>query len=125
MMTLTEPYTLDSLHLTDSGSERRRGMRVRQDRPVKLLDPRSGRFFGGKTCDISATGLRIELPLFASIREGETVNVHVGLSSSGQTLANRKSMMPAKIAWIDRSFDGKIEAGVEFTASISAKRDAA
>jgi hypothetical protein len=125
MMTLTEPFTLDTLQISDSGAERRRGLRVRQDRPVKLFDPQSSRFFGGKTCDVSATGLRIELPAFASVRLGETVNVHVGLSSAGQTLANRRSMMPAKIVWVDRSMDGRLEAGVEFTASISAHRDAA
>lgn len=122
MMTLTEPMT----RKTATGSERRRGLRIRQDRPVKIYEPMRSRFFGGKTCDISSTGLRIELPSFATVQTGETVNVHVGLSHSGQSLANRRSMMPARVVWVDRFDDlGKIEVGVEFTSTIAAHLDAA
>ena len=108
--------------------ERRRGLRIRQNRPVKIYDPAAGRYFGGQTEDISSTGLRIELPAWAAVRAGETLNVHVGLSSSGQSLANRRQMMPARIVWVDRRNSvrrGRLEAGVEFLASIAAHLDAA
>ena len=39
-------------------TERRRGLRIRQNRPVKVYEPTSARYFGGQTCDISSTGLR-------------------------------------------------------------------
>ena len=124
MMTLTEPMT--RMNVAKSGSERRRGLRIRQNRPVKLYEPRGSRYFGGKTCDISSTGLRIELPAFATMQTGETVNVHVGLSSAGQSLANRRSMMPARVVWVDRMEEsGTLEVGVEFISSISAHLDAA
>ena len=110
--------------------ERRRGLRIRQHRPVKIFEPTGSRFFGGQTEDISSTGLRIELPAFATVREGDTISVHVGLSSKGQSLANRRQMIPARVVWVRRSGfrterPGTIEAGVEFASSIAAHLDAA
>lgn len=110
--------------------ERRRGLRVRQHRPVKIYEPVGARYFGGQTEDISSTGLRIELPAFATVREGETLCIHVGLSRKGQSLANRRHMMPARVVWVRRRASrpgrpGTIEAGVEFSSSISALLDAA
>jgi hypothetical protein len=117
-------------HQGDRPGERRRGLRVRQHRPVKIYEPVGARYFGGQTEDISSTGLRIELPAFATVREGETLCIHVGLSRKGQSLANRRHMMPARVVWVRRCASrpgrpGTIEAGVEFSSSISALLDAA
>ncbi len=109
-------------------SERRRGLRIAQRRPIKLFEPTVARYFGGQTHDISATGLRIELPRSSGVRPGKLVNVHVGADEAGHSLANRRRMIPAKVVWIDRGTelrDGRITAGVEFLASISAHLDAA
>jgi c-di-GMP-binding flagellar brake protein YcgR len=110
-----------------AGSERRRGLRIRQNRPVKVYEPTTSRYFGGQTEDISATGLRVELPAYAPVRVGEVLNIHVGLSQSGQCLANRRAMVPARVVWVNRArrIDGKLETGVEFLSSISAHLDAA
>jgi PilZ domain len=111
----------------DAGSERRRGLRIRQNRPVKVLDPVAAKYFGGQTQDISATGLRLELPAWTPLRMGQILTVHVGLSKSGQTLANRRQMLPARVVWINRgaAAQGRVEAGVEFTSTIAAHLDAA
>jgi hypothetical protein len=111
----------------DTISERRRGLRVRQHRPVKVFEPLGSRYFGGQTGDISATGLRIELPAYAAVRPGETLSIHVGLSHKGEVLANRRQMMPVRVVWVNRNAGGagKLEAGVEFLANIAARRDAA
>ena len=109
-------------------AERRRGLRVRQHRPVKIYEPVGARYFGGQTEDISSTGLRIELPAFATVRAGETLCVHVGLNRKGQSLANRRQMIPARVVWVRRSGahrPGTLEAGVEFLSSIAALLDAA
>src|SRR5256885_776921 len=122
--------TTDSFVLApaeDRGTERRRGLRIRTSRPVKVFEPAASRYFGGETRDISTTGLRIELPAFAPIGEGETLNIHVSPGKSG-ALANRRQMMPARVVWVDRTDSirtGRICAGVEFLASIAAQLDAA
>jgi hypothetical protein len=108
--------------------ERRRGLRIRQQRPVKVFETATARYFGGRTEDISSTGLRIELPAFAPIREGETLNIHVGLSSHGESLANRRQMLPARVVWVKRATHTRaaaMEVGVEFMAGIAAHLDAA
>jgi hypothetical protein len=109
------------------GSERRRGLRIAQHRPVKVLDTFGGKYFGGQTQDVSSTGLRIELPAHATVRMGEMLSIHVGLSTSGNSLANRRQMIPARVVWISRAVAGRktLTAGVEFAASIGAQLDAA
>ena len=109
----------------ESGIERRRGLRIAQTRPVKVLEPSIGRYYGGQTQDISSTGLRLELPASALVRAGKVINIHVGLGASGSALANRRQMMPARVVWIDRSQPGKLSAGIEFVATTSAHLDAA
>lgn len=108
-------------------AERRRGLRVRQQRPVKVYDAGAGRYFGGQTEDISTTGLRLELPAWAPVRPGETLAIHVGLSPRGDCLANRRQMIPARVVWVNRQAGrrARLEAGVEFLASIAAHLDAA
>ena len=109
-------------------AERRRGLRVRQHRPVKVFEPLGSRYFGGQTEDVSSTGLRIELPAYAALIPGETLSIHVGLNQRGQMLANRRQMIPVRVVWVNRdaaATTGKLEAGVEFMASIAARRDAA
>ena len=109
-----------------SGAERRRGLRISQARPIKVYEPWSSRYIGGQTHDVSATGLRIELPVSAPIITGKLLSIHVGVSITGDSLANRRQMIPARVVWIDRSAEGsKLTAGVEFLASISAHLDAA
>lgn len=122
-----ETEACDGFELADASSERRRGRRIRQARPVRVYDAAAGaRYFGGVTEDISATGLRIELPAAAQLRPGKILAVHVGLNEGGATLANRRQMIPAKVVWVDAGASiGHVVAGVEFLSSISAHLDAA
>lgn len=114
----------DSDERQQTGVERRRGLRIAQNRPVKIFEPFASRYFGGQTEDISATGLRLELPVSAPILPGRLLSLHVGLNAEGQTLANRRHMIPARVVWVNR--DGAhTTAGVEFLASIAAQLDAA
>lgn len=109
-------------------SERRRGLRVRQQRPVKVYQPAAHRYFGGRTEDVSSTGLRIELPAHAPVHPGATLAIHVGLDRQGQTLAHRRQMIPARVVWVSRGrgrHAGTLEAGVEFLATQAARLDAA
>lgn len=109
-----------------SSMERRRGLRISQQRPIKVFEPTTSRYFPGQTSDVSATGLKVELPVYTPVRPGKTLSVCVGLSISGETLANRRHMIPARVVWVDRSLDRKtLTLGLEFVATISAQLDAA
>ena len=91
------------LPVQTDGTERRRGLRIAQARPVKIFEHASNRYFPGQTMDVSATGLRIELPVSSPVRAGKLLSIHVGLSHAGETLANRRQMIPARVIWIDRT----------------------
>ncbi len=109
-------------------AERRRGLRIRQSRPIKVFETAAARYYGGQTEDISASGLRIELPASAPLTQGEILNIHLGPTHAGQSLANRRQMMPARVVWVDRHEalrTGRLSAGVEFIASIAAQLHAA
>jgi len=107
-------------------AERRRGLRIRQVRPINVYETSGARYFGGQTEDISATGLRIELAASAALQPGKVLHVHVGLNCDGTTLANRRSIVPARVVWVDRGESmGVVVAGVEFISSIAAHLDAA
>jgi len=123
-----QAYRFDDGEIVTDAAERRRGLRVRQARPVKVYEAAGARYFGGQTEDISATGLRIELPASADLQPGEVLNIHVGLNRGGLMLANRRQMMRARVVWVDRRGGtalGYVVAGVEFLAGISAHLDAA
>jgi hypothetical protein len=116
----------DSETMAVGSAERRRGLRIRQARPVRVYEPGGARFFGGQTEDISATGLRIELPSSTAVHPGKVISIHVGLNRDGSILPNRRQMMPARVVWVDRSFSHDYAIiGVEFLANIAAHLDAA
>jgi hypothetical protein len=105
------------MHLkVSSKSERRQGFRIPQDRPIKLLEPKLNKYFGGKTHDSSQSGLKIELPSSTPLAVGRIVNLALGNYQSGQGLAHNREMIPAKIVWINRNalVPGKLLAGVQF-----------
>lgn len=130
MLLISQPAQVESEEGESNldGIERRRGLRVRQQRPVKVFASTAAKYFGGQTEDISATGLRIELPRHAPLESGDTLNVHVGLNPAGEPLANRRQMIPARVVWVNRQdnrITGRIEIGIEFLTSIAARLDAA
>src|SRR5450830_1128561 len=120
-MLLVADERTESLEQEDTSIERRRGLRICQNRPIKVFEPAGLRYIGGQTHDVSATGLRIELPASAAVRPGKVLSVHVGLAERGMALANRRQMIPARVVWVDRESDassGRLQAGVEFLASV-------
>jgi hypothetical protein len=130
MLATTDTHGEPDLHAEAAAdaahAERRRGLRIRQARPIKVYEPSGAKYFGGVTGDISATGLRIELPASAALRPGKIVNVHVGTSPQCAALANRRHMIPAKVVWVAAGDTlAMVVAGVEFIPSIAAHLDAA
>lgn len=106
-----------------SGEDRRRGLRIRQKRPVKVFEPVSGRFFAGVTYDVSGTGLSVGLPLSVPVFEGRRVTVHVGREGRQGPLANRRFMIPARVVWLQREPGTcrELRCGLEFVQDNAAE----
>ncbi len=121
--------TVDSgpIRIGPGTAERRRGIRIQQLRPIKVLDPRQGKYFGGQTRDVGTAGLRIEVPATLMLRVGDGLSIHVGLNNAGSVLANRRQMSAVRVVWVNRASLRRktITAGVEFVAGIGARLDAA
>jgi hypothetical protein len=51
----------------------------------------------------------------------------VGLNRKGESLAHRRQMLAARVVWVNRTAGRhpRLEAGIEFVASIAAHLDAA
>jgi hypothetical protein len=121
-MRIVTEFNVEPISPAETGSERRRGLRIRQNRPVKVFDPATAKYVAGHTEDVSTTGLRLELPISSPVAEGRLVHVHVGTSNGPEGLAQRRGMMPARIVWIDRSHGdaGRMTAGVELVTRVAA-----
>jgi hypothetical protein len=101
--------------------DRRRAVRLAQQRPVKVYEPAASRFFPGQTRNVSATGLQLEFPQFVQLRPGRLINVHIGIETGGQPLANRRSMVPARVVWMNTDAESqKLVVGVEFLTYVTA-----
>lgn len=104
-------------------SDRRRGMRVELDRPVKLLEPRLRRYIAGRTRDASSNGLKLELPASAPLGAGAQVRVLIGKDGDA-AISSEREMLPARIVWVRRGTDAarpRLLAGVELVqAAIAA-----
>jgi len=120
MLTLAQPIAPKS----NSNAERRRGLRIRQCRPVKVYEPRTSRYFPGRTADISASGLRLNLPLSIPIIPGSILSLHVDLNKPGDSIASRRQMQEARVIWTRREQDSLIT-GLELLHSAAIQSSAA
>jgi hypothetical protein len=122
-VTLVQDYTAEEC---ETLTERRRGLRITQSRPVKIFDATANRYIAGCTMDTSSSGLRLQMPAWAPVMEGKTLAVYV--ASAGMPLMNSQSMVPARVVWVGpRKLDGQatVSIGVEFLANVSARLEAA
>lgn len=108
----------DTIHL-----DRRRAPRISQQRPVRVYEPAASRFFVGQTLNVSSTGLQVEFPPFVQLPPGRLINVHIGIEEGGQPLANRRSMVPARVVWSESTTKGRecVRVGLEFLSFTTAR----
>jgi hypothetical protein len=105
--------------------ERRRRSRQRVSKSVKLYDPVSGRYFAGHTCDVSETGLRIELPAKLPAVAGGTACVYVA-DNPTRGFIQHTQMLPVRFVWVRRDArTGTAVCGVEILADTASAREAA
>ena len=113
------------LHTTppdSDGSERRRRQRLAVHKSVKLFDPVSGRYFAGHTCDVSQSGLCLELPAKLPARAGGTASLCVAGDCTG--LMSRSEMLDVRFVWVSRDHNtGRATCGVELLADTAGGRN--
>lgn len=102
--------------------ERRRGLRIKQERPLKIYEPRSSRYYPGQTADISLSGLRVTLPNFTPLIPGSTLCLHIAHATSA--LASKHQMIQAKVIWTQRD-ETQLTAGLELVSTAAIQASAA
>ncbi|HZZ41616.1 MAG TPA: PilZ domain-containing protein [Tepidisphaeraceae bacterium] len=112
-----------SLTYSPKQSDRRQGLRIPQNRPVKLFHPLANRYIAAQTLDLSPTGLRLSLPTSTPVATGALLQIHVANTVSSP-LASKRSMIPARVVWLDRTADA-LQIGLQYVSATSTAISAA
>jgi hypothetical protein len=87
------------LHLAGDGrspAERRRDARLEVTRPVKLQCPETGRYWAGRTCNVSPGGAMVEVAHPSLLVPGQAVKLGVAWTNR-QTLLNANDLVDATV----------------------------
>ena len=98
----------------EGAAERRQGMRIRQERPVKVFCAAAGRYVPAQTVDLSPSGLRLVLPASAPVAVGALLEVHVAATARGLGVVSKRSMVPARVMWMERSGGQGVQVGLQY-----------
>jgi len=79
--------------------EQRKDSRNTVSWPVSVWIPEANRFFNGRSCNISKTGVFITLPVTAPVRTGHTVELNFPRT---EALAKEKGQFARIIVRVDR-----------------------
>jgi len=98
--------------------EQRKEKRTTLTWPVSIWIPEANRFFNGRSCNVSKTGVFVKLPLTAPLRPGHTVELNFPRT---QSLAEEKGQFArikrGKVVRVDRQTvleDAQIGVGIAF-----------
>ena len=99
-------------------TEQRKDSRSSVSWPVSVWIPQANRFFNGRSCNISKTGVLITLPVTAPIRPGQVVELNFPRT---ETLAKEKGQFAriksGKVVRVDRENlleDAEVGVGIAF-----------
>ena len=99
-------------------TEQRKDSRSSVSWPVSVWIPHANRFFNGRSCNISKTGVLITLPVTAPIRPGQVVELNFPRT---ETLAKEKGQFAriksGKVVRVDRENlleDAEVGVGIAF-----------
>jgi hypothetical protein len=98
----------------DEGDERRSHVRISSCRPVKVYDERSGKYHIGCTCDVSASGVLLELPHAIAAQPDDEVLIAIA-EKRRQPLLRQNEMIRATIVRILRADGGRMLMALAFS----------
>jgi hypothetical protein len=93
--------------------DRRRHQRLNIQRPVKLFDPNSGKYHLGSTCDLSVSGVLIELTHAIGVRPGDEILLGIA-QKRRQPLLRHDDMVRAKVVRTISTVGGRMLLAAEF-----------
>jgi hypothetical protein len=96
--------------------DRRRQNRISIERPCKIHDPRTGKYVSAVTCDLSESGLLIDVPRLLELKPGDKVFVGVAMTRR-QALLHAKEMMEASVVRALPTTDDHTQLAVRFDSS--------
>ena len=104
--------------IVSSIQEQRHAKRMLANWPVSVWHPLAARFFNGRSANISASGVLLELPMKAPIQEGQAVEVNFPRSDklNGQAcyLSHTKKARVIRIDRVDSIQSASIKVGLAF-----------
>jgi len=95
--------------------DRRRHPRLQVERPCKIYDPQSDKYFAGNTRDLSESGLLIDVPRVLELKPGDRVHVGVAMKRR-QGLLLAKEMIEAIVVRALATVDDHTALAVRFDA---------
>ncbi len=100
--------------LTEQRTEKRSTIKW----PVSMWLPDANRFFNGKSCNVSKTGVFVKLPMTAPLRPGSTVELNFPRSTELATEKGQYARIKrGKVVRVDRQSvleDAQIGVGIAF-----------
>lgn len=102
--------------------DRRTHPRLQIERPCKLFDPTSGKYYAGQTRDLSENGLLIDVPRLLELKPGDSVHVGVAMKRR-QGLLLAKEMIEAIVVRSMATVDDHTTLAVRFDAAVVSAAD--
>lgn len=106
----------------DQADDRRAHRRTRVKRPGKLYDPRADKYYPCSTCDVSASGVLLELESSIAARPGDMMQVGIA-ETRRQPLLRHHTMAEATVVRLLRGEDGRVLLAAEFADRLADRED--
>ena len=102
--------------------DRRTQVRYAIERPCKIFEPRSGKYYSGMTCDLSGGGLLLDIPRVVDLKPGDLLHVGVAMTRR-QDLLKAKEMMEARVVRAMTTVDDRTRLAVSFQTEVQTQPD--
>ena len=99
--------------MIDIDHDRRESPRIALSRPCKVFNPRSGKYVGGSTCDVSSGGMLLRLDRPLAVEMGDRVYVGVA-QKRRQALLRGDDMVETTVVRKLTTEAGEMLAGVRY-----------
>lgn len=110
-MNQTRPDTIPTTF-----DNRRHARRVAVEKPCKIFDPRTGRYFPGRTVDLSQDGILVRLHQATNFKPGDEVKIGVAMHDR-QGLIQAKELIDSTVMRMLHTEDGATTIAVQFDAA--------